>query len=89
MLKASVETICLLFTKYTCNLQCHAFFLHDFPEFCNIAHAHDNYKVLSISMVEFRYQDVFLLWETCWASRWFTTLHFEVFIGMAIIQQYK
>lgn len=38
---------------------------------------------------EFDYNDIYLLWETCWSAQWCTSKHFEVFIAMGLLQQYK
>ena len=43
----------------------------------------------SLSLVEFDYNDIYLLWETCWSAEWCTSKHFEVFIAMGLLQQYK
>jgi hypothetical protein len=38
---------------------------------------------------EFSYDDIFLLWETSWAAKLISTEHFEVFVALSLLQEYK
>ena len=38
---------------------------------------------------EFAYCDIFLVWETIWASRHVTSSHFYLFVAMALVENYR
>lgn len=38
---------------------------------------------------EFAYCDIFLVWETIWASRKVTSSHFYLFVAMALVENYR
>ncbi len=42
-----------------------------------------------IPCTEFGYPDIFRVWETIWAARLSVSEHFEEFIALAVLQQYK
>ena len=38
---------------------------------------------------EFAYCDIFLVWETIWASRMVSSSHFYLFVAMALVENYR
>ena len=38
---------------------------------------------------EFAYCDIFLVWETIWASRQVTSSHFYLFVALALVENYR
>lgn len=38
---------------------------------------------------EFAYCDIFLVWETIWASRKVTSSHFYLFVALALVENYR
>ena len=44
---------------------------------------------LSLSLSEFSYDEIFLLWETIWTARLTVTQNFEEFLALAIMKQFK
>lgn len=38
---------------------------------------------------EFAYCDIYLVWETIWASRMVTSSHFYLFVAMALVENYR
>ena len=43
----------------------------------------------SYSLPEFSYDDLFRLWESVWAARLTVTEHFEEFLALALLRQYR